>query len=235
MLENAAMLHKTLAVIPAHNEEDTVGQVVAGVRALGLEALVVDDGSQDDTLQEARSQGAKTLSLAVQLGAWGAIQTGMRYCLREGYEYCASIDADGQHLPQSLADFLDPDQLEECDVLIGSCPERVSWMRRLAWGWFRGLGAVNLQDLTSGLRLYNRRAMQLLLQKQAYMFDYQDLGVLLLLRKQGLKIKEIPVQMLPRVKGHSRVFRNWLVVCRYMAVVSSMTACKFKQGPKQNS
>lgn len=226
------LLQNTLTVIPAHNEADTVGQVVAGVRALGLETLVVDDYSSDSTREEARKNGAQVLRLSAQLGAWGAIQTGLKYCLEKGYQHCITIDADGQHMPFSLLDLLQPGYIQDFDVVIGSCPKRVSWLRRLAWTWFRNLSSISQLDLTSGLRVYNRRAMYILLDKQAYMFDYQDLGVLLLLRKQGLQIKEVPVQMLPRSKGQSRVFKNWLVVCKYMAVVSSLAACKFKQKSK---
>jgi glycosyltransferase involved in cell wall biosynthesis len=223
------IINQTLAVIPAYNEQGSVGVVVSGVRRLGMEVLVVDDNSLDRTRDEAMAGGARVLSLASRLGAWGAIQAGLRYALQNKYEYTVTLDADGQHLPETIPDLLRQDSFKEYDVIIGSCPERVSRMRRFAWTLFRRTSCTDFDDLTSGLRVYNRRAMRLLLDKSAYLFDYQDMGALLLLKKHGLRINEVPVKMLPRKIGHSRVFNNWFKVCRYMAVTTSLSASKFRQ------
>uniref|UniRef100_UPI0025BA9F45 glycosyltransferase family 2 protein n=1 Tax=Desulfonatronospira sp. TaxID=1962951 RepID=UPI0025BA9F45 len=179
------LLEQSLVVIPAHNEACTVGHVVEAVHSIGLTSVVVDDHSQDDTRDAARKQGALVLRLPWRLGAWGAIQTGMRYCVRNGYKYCITLDADGQHIPCSIQNLLRYEYLKIYDVLIGSCPKRVSRMRRFAWSWFRSISETDLQDLTSGLRVYNRRAMRLMLDKRAYLFDYQDIGAILLLKKFG--------------------------------------------------
>lgn len=227
------LLDKSLVVIPAHNEVCTVGQVVEAVLSTGVAPVVVDDHSQDATREEALKHGARVLRLPWRLGAWGAIQTGMMYCLRNGYQYCVTLDADGQHIPGSIQELLHSDYLNKYDVLIGSCPARVSRMRRMAWSWFRSISATDLQDLTSGFRVYSRRAMRLMLDKRAYLFDYQDIGAILLLQKFGLKIKEVPVEMLPRKAGHSRVFNNWFKVAKYMTVTTSLSACKFRQKVKQ--
>lgn len=225
--------NQSLVIIPAFNEEGSVGSVVSGVRKLGLKILVVDDHSTDLTMEEALDHGALVLGLASQLGSWGAIQTGLRYALKNGYHYGVTMDADGQHPPESLPALLCPENLHNFDMVIGSCPERVSSLRKIAWKWFGHISSTKFQDPTSGLRVYNRPAMQLMLDKKAYMFDYQDMGVLLLLRKHGFRIKEIPVEMLPRKIGHSRVFNSWFNVCRYMAVTSSLSACKFRQKCKR--
>ncbi len=220
---------QTIAIIPAYNEEVTVGEVVTEVKALGLEVLVVDDHSLDRTGVMARNRGAVVLSLSTRLGSWGAIQTGLRYALKQKRKYCLTLDADGQHPPENIPLLLKSDALQKADVVIGSCPDRVSPLRKAAWSWFRALSSTDFRDLTSGFRVYNRRAMRLLLDRRAYLFDYQDLGALLLLKKHGLRIKEIPVSMLARKHGHSRVFNSWFKVCKYMAVTSSLSICKFRQ------
>ena len=83
-----------IALIPAHNEEATVGIIVAQVRELwNYPVVVIDDCSSDATAQAARNAGATVLPLTLQLGAWGAIQTGLRYALRQGYRTAITLDA----------------------------------------------------------------------------------------------------------------------------------------------
>jgi glycosyltransferase involved in cell wall biosynthesis len=207
-----------LVVLPAHDEAESVAEVVGELqRDVGCIALVVSDASRDDTAEVARRQGARVIELSQQIGAWGATQTGFRYAHRHGFRQVASLDADGQHAPASLLTLLAAQQETGADVVIGTFPERLSPLKRLAWVWFRGITGLGVEDLTSGLRLYGPRALQVLASAEATLLDYQDVGVLLLLRKYGMTIHEVPVTMHPRLKGHSRVFASWFTVARYMA------------------
>ncbi|HRY14354.1 MAG: glycosyltransferase family 2 protein [Candidatus Competibacteraceae bacterium] len=217
----AAPIFSTIALIPAHNEEATVGLIVAQVRELWqCPVVVIDDCSRDATAQVARTAGATVLPLTIQLGAWGAIQTGLRYALRQGYHTAITLDADGQHGPASIGVLLEPLVRDQADVSIGAFPERASRARRLAWSYFRWLTGLKLEDITSGFRAYNHKAMRVLASSEASLFDYQDVGVLLILRRQGLRIVEAPVPMHPRANGASRVFRSWLIVGKYMLQTS---------------
>lgn len=206
-----------LAVIPARDEGASVGEVVTGVRAvLGCDVLVVDDASSDDTCGRATAAGALTLRLPVGLGAWGATQTGIRYARRHGYAGVVALDADGQHLPDTLPELFAAQSRSGASVVVGTCLERLSRAKRLAWWYLRLLTGLKLQDLTSGLRLYDRNAMDVLAGPEASLLDYQDIGVLMLLARNGLPVVETPVPMHARCNGHSRVFASWLVVARYM-------------------
>jgi hypothetical protein len=207
-----------LVVIPAFNEAASIGPVLQDLaRHVRGDRLVVSDASTDSTASIARAAGAEAIELAQQIGAWGATQTGLRLAHRRGYDLVATVDGDGQHAPESLLALLDAQRETGADVVIGTFPERLSGARRLAWAWFRALTGLGIEDLTSGLRLYGRRAIALLSESEATLLDYQDVGVLLLLRKYGLKVHEVPVTMYPRHAGHSRVFGSWLTVARYMA------------------
>ena len=206
-----------LAVIPAHNEAATVADVIRAVReAIHGDVLVVSDASDDDTAQLARAAGAKVLELPCRLGAWGATQTGMRYARRHGYRLVLTMDADGQHHAHELPALIAEQQRVRADVVIGTCSERLSAAKRLAWRYFHLLTGIGVQDFTSGLRVYDRRAVRVLASSQASLFDYQDLGVLMLLRRKGLSLHETPATMSPRRQGGSRVFSSWLMVMRYM-------------------
>ena len=94
-------LDRPIALVPAHNEEATIGFIVARIRRrFQYPVVVIDDCSSDATATIARAAGATVLPLTLQLGAWGAIQTGLRYALRHGYRTAITLDADGQHEPE---------------------------------------------------------------------------------------------------------------------------------------
>ena len=210
-----------IVLIPAHNEAATVGAIVAQVRELWrCPVAVIDDCSTDATPQMARSAGATVLPLTIQLGAWGAMQTGLRYALRQGYRTAITLDADGQHEPKSIGALLEPLANGRADVSVGAFPERASRARRIAWRYFRWLTGLHVEDITSGFRAYNHAAMTLLASHEASLLDYQDVGVLLILRRKGLRIVEIPVSMQPRTIGASKVFRSWMVVGKYLLQTS---------------
>lgn len=208
---------RLLAVIPARNEAATVAEVVRGVIAsVGCNVLVVSDASTDDTSGLARNAGATVVDLPCRLGAWGATQTGMRYAQRNGYHAVLTLDADGQHHPQRLPALLAEQWRCGANVVIGTYAQRLSLPKRLAWRYFRLLTGIDVQDFTSGLRVYDRRAVRALASREASLLDYQDLGVLMLLRKKGLTLHEVPTVMSPRYQGGSRVFSSWRMVSRYM-------------------
>lgn len=206
-----------LVVIPARNEMNTVGEVVEEVfRSFNCHIIVVDDASSDDTAIKAREAGAHVLPLSLRLGAWGATQTGLRFALKNNYQTVVTMDADGQHSPQSIPALLRPIFQEKADVVIGAFPVRGSRQRQLAWHFFKIISDLNLDDLTSGYRAYNQKAISLLASKAATLLDYQDVGVLLLLQKKGLIISEIETTMQSRKSGHSRIFSTWFAVYAYM-------------------
>lgn len=220
-----------LAVMPARNEAATVGEVVRGVReALGCDVLVVDDAGDDGTAEVARAAGAEVLVLPLGLGAWGATQTGIRYALRQGYGGVVTLDADGQHLPSSLPALFEEQARSGADVVIGTCIERLSGPKRVAWHYLRVLTGLRLSDFTSGLRLYNRRALARLASPEASLLDFQDVGVLMLLAREGRTIAEVPTPMRARCNGRSRVFASWWVVLRYMINTTVLCLARLDAG-----
>jgi glycosyltransferase involved in cell wall biosynthesis len=221
-----------IILIPAKNEVTTVASVIAEIRSYyqGM-ILVIDDHSSDGTAEAALNAGAKVIRLPFSLGAWGATQTGLRYALKHGYQYAITMDADGQHEAEALPVLQQAIQDQNLDVIIGAHPQRGSAARRFAWSLFRSLSGLTLEDLTSGMRAYNRHAIRALASQQATLLDYQDMGVLLLLHKEGLNVREVPISMNIRISGHSRIFNSWLAVLGYMFHTSIL--CLAKTRPVQ--
>jgi glycosyltransferase involved in cell wall biosynthesis len=208
---------RTLVFIPAWNEEDSVGRVIEGVRERlpDADVLVVDDGSTDATAGRARSAGAVVASMPFNQGLGAALQTGYLYALREGYHYCAHLDADGQHPPAEVARLLEEVYADRADLVIGSRYRdpssarsddyKPTLSRRIGTSLFRFFLTLatrqRFTDTTSGMRAANRRVMALF--SESYSPDFAEIESLQLAVREGLRVEEVPVRMLERVGGTS--------------------------------
>lgn len=216
-----------LIVIPAHNEQDTIQDVICDLNEYGFyDILVVDDASTDDTAKLAKAKGVKVMSLPYNLGAWKATQAGVRYANEQGYNGLITFDADKQHQASQLDLLLKHQDVTAANLVIGSCPSRGSLSRRLAWSMFRFLSGVKVTDLTSGLRLYDRSAIQVLSRQEASLLEYQDVGVLLMLKTFNISKSEIHVEMKKRESGISRIFYSWWAVVYYMGYTTMLCLSK---------
>lgn len=223
---------KIAVVIPALNEAASIARVVDEARRYAnREVVVVDDFSSDATSEIAKTSGATVMQLSSSLGAWGATQAGIRYALRKGHNIVVTMDADGQHPSEAIADLIEPIKRGEAQFTIGACPERGSSLRHVAWWVLKRLSGLQYADLTSGLRAYDYAAASLLASRQASFLDYQDVGVLVLLRRYGFVGREVPVTMLDRISGTSKIFSSWTKVIFYMAY--SVLLAMSKRGSRQ--
>jgi len=206
-----------VVIIPAYNEAADIGAVIDEIRHYcDFPIVLVDDCSDDDTRARAQQAGAIVLPLCIRMGAWSAIQTGMRFAHARGFRCAITLDADGQHPAQAIPALLAPILAGTADLVIGNCTDRGSRPRRLAWRLMRRVSKLAVDDLTSGLRAYNAAAIDLLIDDTATLLEYQDLGVLVLARAGGLRIIEVPVAMRLRRSGISRIFSSWTLVAYYM-------------------
>src|SRR6185437_10458953 len=114
--------YKRIAIVPALNEEETVGRVIGEIRDFdpGFDIVVVDDGSVDRTAGVAADRGAHVLRLPFNLGIGGAMQTGYRFAFEHGYDIAVQVDGDGQHDPTQLPAILGPVLAGEADLCVGS-------------------------------------------------------------------------------------------------------------------
>lgn len=221
----------TLVVMPVHNEAAALPGVLAELALQpDLDVLVVDDASSDGSLEIARAHGVRVLPLCLQLGAWGAMQAGLRYAARHGYHYVITMDGDGQHHSEEIPCLREAlRHSPDANVVIGACVYRGSALRQAAWRYFRRLTGVGIEDLTSGFRLYTERAVQELTRREATLLEYQDVGVLLMLRAAGMKVIEQEVSMTPRQNGRSRIYSSWAMVAYYMVVTTILSVSKVGQ------
>ncbi len=207
-------MNKILVIIPALNEEKSIGKVVRNIKTTlpELDVLVIDDGSTDRTAEIASESGAEIISLPVNLGIGGAVQTGFLFARDKSYDIALQVDGDGQHRPEEIKKLIDPILNAEVDVTIGSrflCKTsyRVPFARYLGIyllsKTIKNVVRRDFTDPTSGFRAYNRKAIKIL--STHYSIDYPEPDAIVTLLKNGLGIKEVSVAMDPRVFGKSSI------------------------------
>jgi glycosyltransferase involved in cell wall biosynthesis len=205
---------KRIAIVPALNEEATVGRVIDEIRAFdpGFDVVVVDDGSVDRTAGIAADRGAHVLRLPFNLGIGGAVQTGYRFAFEHGYDVAVQVDGDGQHDPSQLPAILAPVLAGEADLAVGSRftgtgPYRSSFARRVGIQIFArivsGIVGQRVTDTTSGFRAVNRKGIALF--AADYPHDYPEVEATVMCVKHKLRLTEVPVAMRERGGGSSSI------------------------------
>jgi glycosyltransferase involved in cell wall biosynthesis len=222
---NESSPERALIVVPAWNEEQTVGDTIREIRVAlpGVDVLVVDDGSTDRTRAIARAEGVMVLELSYNLGVGGAMRAGFRYAVRHGYTAVVQVDADGQHNPGDVPALLA--KLAEADVVIGTRfakddRYRASGPRRLAMvvlaKVMSRLAGAPLTDTTSGFKATGRRALPLFAEHYPVEYLGDTVESLVIALRAGCRVAQVPTTMRPRLGGQPshRPLKSAIYLCR---------------------
>jgi len=203
------MRSEVLLIIPAYNEEASIVDVVDSVvsRYSEYDYVVVNDGSRDQTKELCCKRGYRMIDYPVNLGLAGAFQGGIKYAAIKGYDYAIQIDADGQHNPRYIANLLDSAKRGQYDIIVGSrfVNEKKPWTprmlgSRLIAACIRLTTQMKISDPTSGMRLYNRRMIEILANQINYGPEPDTLAFLI---RCGARVGEVQVFMEERMAGES--------------------------------
>ena len=230
---------KILVIIPAFNEEGSVGKVVEEVKTClpRMDMLMVNDGSTDLTSEIANAKGAVVLNLPFNLGIGGAMQAGYKYAYEKDYDIAIQVDGDGQHDPREIPKLLRALEEAKVDVVMGSrfigdSQYKASVMRRLgSLILSKAISMIvgeKLTDPTSGFRAANRRAIQLF--SANYPQDYPEPEAMVLLHQCGLVMKEVPVKINQRYSGESSITKIRSVYYMVKVLLAIFVDC-FKKRP----
>ena len=218
-----------VALLPAFNESASIAATLRQIRTAvpALDIVVIDDGSTDDTASVARAADASVvvLRLPFNLGIGGALRTGFRHAVREGYDFAIQVDADGQHDPAQIAALIAP-LASGADLVIGSRfadgsgAYAVSPVRRKAMSLLgltlRGLLGRSFTDTSSGFRAFSARCLDYF--ARSYPAEYMEsVEALLMACYAGLQVVEVPVTMHQRTAGQASN-RQWRLVYHYLRI-----------------
>jgi len=236
---------RELIAIPAWNEEKSIADVVAKVKAHRPQAdvLVVNDGSSDHTAQQAADAGAAVITLPFNVGVGGAMRTAFLYAQRNKYTALVQVDADGQHDPADLDRLLDA--LIDADVVVGTRfhPESMYFVggpRRWAMILLsKALSRMNrgpISDPTSGFRSAGPRAIELFAVEYPAEYLGDTVGSLAIAIRRGLVIQEEPVTMYFRQFGRPSKNALWSALYLGRATLAIIaTSVKVRSTPRSDA
>lgn len=204
---------KILVIIPAFNEEKTLGKLVTNIREnlYGCDILIINDCSTDSTKNIEFDDSVIKIDLPVNLGIGGAVQTGYKYAYENNYDIAVQVDGDGQHNCYYLKHLIEPIQ-SGVDLCIGSrYINKVGFqstvLRRIGIRYFSKLIKLicgyTITDPTSGFRACSKTIIKLF--ASSYPQDFPEPESLVKVVKKGFKISEIPVIMNERSFGKSSI------------------------------
>jgi len=210
-------------IIPAYNEAQTIGDVVAKIMSLypDFEIIVVNDGSTDDTAAVAKAAGALVYSHPHNIGNGAAVKSGIRFA---SGKILVFMDGDGQHEPKEIATLLK--YIPEFEMVVGARPKgyHASWGRGLAnkiYNWLASYVAkFPVQDLTSGFRAVKSEIARNFLYLFPNTYSYPTTITLSVLRS-GRSVKYVPINTQRRKKGKSKikVFRDGI---RFFLIIAKI-------------
>jgi glycosyltransferase involved in cell wall biosynthesis len=231
---------RTLIIIPAYNEEDALPPTLKELREYqpNCDVVVVSDGSVDRTAEVGRAAGVVVVELPFNLGIGGALRTGFRYAVAQGYDAAVQFDADGQHDPAHI-DTLLRALAEGADMVIGSrftetsTHYDVSGTRRGAMRLLqvavRLLAGRRFTDTSSGFRAFNRSVIEFFAGN--YPSEYMEsVESLILATAEGFDVVETPVDMRQRVGGVASA-RRLKLVYHYMRLLLVLASSASRRRP----
>lgn len=203
------MKSKVLLIIPAYNEQDSIVGVVNNITRNypDYDYVVVNDGSKDNTRRICKECGYNMVDYPVNQGLTSAFRGGIYYAISKNYEYVIQCDADGQHDPKFIERMLEVAINENADVVIGSRfvnakkPFSMRMLGSFILSWCIFITAhQRIKDPTSGMRLYNQRAINLIYSEKDFGPEPDALAHLM---RCGIRVVEAQVDMHERVSGNS--------------------------------
>jgi len=183
-------------IIPAHNEEKHIQEVIQKVKKYTSKIIVVDDGSSDDTFNLAKQEKVTVLHNIINVGKGAALRTGCDYAFSRGAKSVIVLDADGQHDPNKIPEFLA--KLKESDIVFGyrKFSENMPFVLRFG-NWFINkttflLYHLNLNDTQCGYRAFTLSAYK---KVRWYAPDYSmESEMISRAGKNKLTYSEVPIQ-----------------------------------------
>lgn len=215
-------MRRVCVVIPAYNEATVIGEVVKSAReiflkskkAYDIDIVVVNDGSKDETANEAKKGGAIVINHILNSGAGSATLTGLAYARQHNYDIAATMDADGQHAPDDVLEGIKSIDQGNADLLIGSRLIDSRGMSKIKVLGNKGLSlftyllfGINVTDSQSGLRIFSRRAIDDLRWKST---GYEFCSEMIWRAKQArMSVSEYPIKAIYTDYSRAKGQNNW--------------------------
>ncbi len=207
--------NETIAVIPAHNEEETIFEVVQKTLKYASKVIVVNDGSEDLTAKKARAAGAIVLENPRKMGLCYTMLRGLKAASQVECQYIVTLDADGQYLPEEIPHLIYPLYQGQAEVVLGSrLKGNVEYMPRVKkfgnWAFtkvLRKLSGIPISDGQTGFRAFKKEILKEIIPLHYVKHTYTQQQIIIMGIK-GITVREVPITFLKRSHGSSRLISN---------------------------
>ena len=207
-------MRSALVVIPTFNEAESIGEILAALKPLDCDVLVIDDGSPDGTAHIVRNLGIEVIERAGKQGLGSAYRAGFSLAMDRGYTYIIQMDADGSHQVKDLKKMME--WIGSADLLIGSRYVKDGGVAN--WSTFRKnlsksankyanvVLSLGIKDTTSGFRIYTSALVKKMeistIRSEGYCFQIEMTRRAI---SRGGSIAEIPITFIERAHGVSKM------------------------------
>jgi glycosyltransferase involved in cell wall biosynthesis len=213
-----------VAIIPAYNAAGSVGRVVEATRAVVDDVVVVDDGSTDETAEEAEEAGATVLRIPTNTGKGAALLAAFAHAMARGAPAVVTLDADGQHDPAQIPVLVDCWRRTGAHLVIGSRQRSEGEMlpiRRFGNHFARAaisfLAGVPVPDTQTGFRLYDAKLLEAVrLRGTGYELESE---VIVKAARAGFRIESVPIGVLHAEGSGTSHYRAWRDTARICLAV----------------
>ena len=204
---------KVIAVIPAYNEEGSIGEVISKVFKYSDQVVVINDGSTDRTEKVAKEAKALVKSHIMNQGLGLTIRDGINEAMKIGADIILTIDADGQYDPDQIPDLLQPILEGKADLVLGSRfmggIAHMPWLKKLGNKIItlitRNLMNLDITDAQTGFRAIKREVLEHIVLTAEYTYTQE---MIIRASAEGFHLLDVPVKFLERTEGKSRLIRN---------------------------
>lgn len=226
-------MRSALVVIPTYNEAESIGEVIAALRALDCDVLVIDDGSPDGTAQIVRNLGIEVIERSGKQGLGSAYRAGFSLAIDRGYTYIIQMDADGSHQVSDLEKMME--WIGSADLLIGSRYVKDGGVAN--WSTFRKnlsksanryanfILSLGIKDSTSGFRIYTLSLLKKMeiatIRSEGYCFQIEMTRRAI---SRGAAVAEIPITFIERVHGVSKM--SWKIAVEAVLRITAWGALR---------
>lgn len=218
---------KTIAIIPAYNEESTIGDVINATSSFVDEILVINDGSTDHTTDISKNAGAIVIDNIVNRGLGKTIKRGYNEAIKRGADIIVQIDADRQYDPKEIPKLIQPILDNKADLVLGSRLENLKyempWLKKQgnkAFTWLlRRLTGADIKDGQTGFRATRKEVFETLEIEGDFTYTQE---MIVKAAKEGWRIANVPINFYQRSSGESRLmsgplsyaWRAWIIIIR---------------------
>lgn len=209
---------KTCVLIPTYNEASAIKDLVGKIRLHGLMAVVIDDGSEDNTAEIARQSGAVVLGNLKNQGKGASLKKGFNFALEEGYDAVITMDGDGQHKPDDIPFFLRLAGSSDTAIFTGNRMSKTRNMPLLRlftnrfMSWLISLiSGQKIPDSQCGFRLIKKEVLQKVsLRTSKYETESE---ILIKASRAGFKIESVPIKTV--YSGEKSSIHPMIDTCRF--------------------